>query len=251
MTQFLISVKNLAETGLVLEVGVDIIDLKDPSVGALGALDLKLTEKIVKLVDKKTITSATVGEHHQSLLALTESIQERANLAVDIIKIAVGPLFNDSEFVHQMRKLTSTGIRLVAVFFAEQPLNYSLLEHLQSAGFFGAMLDTQNKHKNLLQSSNLDTLKLFTKVCQQHELKSGLAGSLRIEHIQKLVGVSPYYIGFRGGACEGDLRDKHLSQKKINELKLMLLECNKRKADSSNLVQTSLHIQKSLSIVLR
>ena len=117
MTQLLISVKNLAETAFVLEVGVDIIDLKDPSVGALGALDLELTAQIVKLVDKKTITSATVGEHHQTLLELTQAIQACADLGVDIIKIAVGSLFKDDEFVPEMCKLTSQGIQVVAVFF--------------------------------------------------------------------------------------------------------------------------------------
>lgn len=249
MTQLLISVKNLAETALVLEAGVDIVDLKDPSVGALGALDLELTAQIVKLVDKKANTSATVGEFHQSLMALIEAIQARADLGVDIIKVAVGPLFHDSEFVHQMRELTRSGVQLVAVFFADEPFNHGLMEQLQSAGFYGAMLDTQNKHKNLLQSCNLDDLQLFTKVCQQRELKSGLAGSLRIAHIQKLAEVSPNYIGFRGGACEGDLRNQHLSQQKIDEIKSMLFECNKLEADRPALVQTALHSQTSLSIV--
>lgn len=249
MTQLLISVKNLAETELVLEAGVDIVDLKEPSVGALGALDLELTEQIVKLVDKKTITSATVGENHQTLLELTQATQARADLGVDIIKIAVGPLFNSSEFISQTQKLTSTGIRLVAVFFADETIDHSLVAKLKTAGFYGAMLDTQNKHKNLLQNFSQDGLQLFTKACQQHELKSGLAGSLRVTHIKELLENSPDYIGFRGGACEGDLRNQHLSQQKINDLKSMLFECNKIKADRPTLVQTPLHSQTSLSIV--
>ena len=112
------------------------------------------------------------------------------------------------------------------------------------------MLDTQVKHKNLIQNCKIDFLQSFIKACQQHELKSGLAGSLRLEHIQKLVEMSPDYIGFRGGACEGGLRNQHLSQQKINELKLMLFECNKLKLDRPALVQTPLHSQTSFSIVI-
>ena len=40
MTQLLISVKNVKETLIALDAGVDIIDLKDPDNGALGALDV-------------------------------------------------------------------------------------------------------------------------------------------------------------------------------------------------------------------
>ena len=38
MTQLLVSVKNSEEAMLVLAAGVDIIDLKDPSMGALGEI---------------------------------------------------------------------------------------------------------------------------------------------------------------------------------------------------------------------
>ena len=37
MTQLLVSVKNVEETFIALDAGVDIIDLKDPANGALGA----------------------------------------------------------------------------------------------------------------------------------------------------------------------------------------------------------------------
>ena len=39
MTRFLVSVRDVAETETALAAGADIIDLKDPAKGALGALD--------------------------------------------------------------------------------------------------------------------------------------------------------------------------------------------------------------------
>ena len=70
MTQLLISIKNAQEAKLALASGVDIIDLKDPNIGALGALDLATTKVIVDLVNGRAIVSATVGEQHSSLSEL-------------------------------------------------------------------------------------------------------------------------------------------------------------------------------------
>ena len=249
MTQLLVSVKNLAETALVLAEGVDIIDLKDPNVGALGALDLALTEQIVHLVNHQVMISATVGEQHQTLAALKKAIEARATIGVDIIKIAAGPLFKLPEFIDCMRQLTNAGIQLVAVFFADEKYEAGLLAQLQVAGFYGAMLDTQDKQKNLLQNFDQNGLHLFTQQCLQHALKSGLAGSLRVEHIRALHEMSPTYLGFRGGACEGDLRRQSLSSQKLAELKSVLFECNKIKAQKPVLPQTALHTHTRLSIV--
>ena len=98
MTQLLISVKNLQEANIALAVGVDIIDLKDPNVGALGALDLDVTKEIVHLVNGYKLISATVGEQHTSIDELMFDIQVRADVGVDIIKVAVSDLFQAADF---------------------------------------------------------------------------------------------------------------------------------------------------------
>lgn len=50
MTQLLISVKNVEEALIALNCGVDIIDLKDPNIGALGALNLDTSQQILQKV---------------------------------------------------------------------------------------------------------------------------------------------------------------------------------------------------------
>ena len=62
MTQLLISVTSLDEAQMALENGADIIDLKDPSAGALGALPVELITSIVSFVNKQKLTSATIGD---------------------------------------------------------------------------------------------------------------------------------------------------------------------------------------------
>jgi (5-formylfuran-3-yl)methyl phosphate synthase len=250
MTQLLISVNNLQETAVALAAGVDIIDLKDPNIGALGALDLATSREIVRLVDAKALTSATVGEHHSSLAALVNAIEARAEIGVDIIKMVVSPLFAEPLFVKEMRRISDAGHRLVAVFFADEDVDFDLLLRLQEARFYGAMLDTKNKQKNLLTSVDEQDLRRFTQLCSQHGLKSGLAGSLRLEDVPYLLAISPTYIGFRGGVCTNNLRTENLSALKVANLKTMLFKCNKNKALAQNNDQTALHTYVSLSIVV-
>ena len=62
MTGMLASVTSLAEAKVLLQEGIDILDLKDPNNGALGALDTALIKDIVEVVDGVVTTSATIGD---------------------------------------------------------------------------------------------------------------------------------------------------------------------------------------------
>ena len=220
MTQLLISVKNVAEALIALDAGADIIDLKDPNIGALGALDEVLSLQIVHVINGRATISATIGEQHASLNALIASIEARAELGVDIIKIAVPKFFNEPEFLIKITQLTNNGIKIVAVLFADEPIELSLLDKCQQMGFFGAMLDTNNKQQNLLQVQSQSDLQMFTQKCNLHQLQCGFAGSLRPQDIADLINFNPTFIGFRGGVCENNLRISVLSRSKVLEVKI-------------------------------
>ena len=252
MTQLLISVKNVEEALIALTQGVDIIDLKDPEVGALGALDIDTTAQILQLIQQhrhissnqtNVLTSATVGENHANLNTLFSAISARAKMGIDLIKIAVSgkifdenladnwisqPIFNRVGVNPQvMTNFELFNVKLVAVFFADQLIDFSLLEKLKGAGFYGAMLDTSMKHQNLLDICTKQTLQNFTQTCHKNDLESGLAGSLKPQHIEYLMDIKPRYVGFRGGVCEGEVRKNALAPHKIIHVKKLLHEHNK------------------------
>lgn len=241
MTQLLISVKNMEEAMIALEANVDIIDLKDPNLGALGALDLDSTCEIVRQVNGRSLVSATVGELHTNINALVADIQLRANAGVDIVKIAVSELFYQVNFFDAISQLTKAGIKIVVVFFADETIDLELLPVLKNAGVYGAMLDTKNKHKNLLQVQSQQALQLFTKQCHQYQLKSGLAGSLQPQHIDQLVKTNPTYIGFRGGVCDNLQRESALSQVKVHETISMLRNDNRNRMEGRLILGLALH----------
>lgn len=248
MTQLLISVKDAEEALIALDAGVDIIDLKDPNVGALGALDLDTSLQILQKVQQYkqlsphralSLTSATVGEGHASLDALLKEIEIRVKMGVDIIKITASDLFNNTDCPIDIAQ--SQYIKLIAVFFADQPMDLTLLEKLKISGFYGAMIDTHKKQQNLLEICTLSILQNFTQVCKENGLESGLAGSLKPQHIESLVAINPSYIGFRGGVCESESRVNRLIHHKIVDVKEMLQEHNKIKSKAQVSLSLALH----------
>ena len=235
MTQLLISVKNVEEASIALDAGVDIIDLKDPDNGALGALDIVTSAKIIQAISGAAIVSATAGEHHATISDLILDIKTRVEIGVGIIKIAVSSLFYEANFTIEMAELTNKNankganksVKIVAVFFADEKIDMNLLKKIQQMGFFGVMLDTKFKQQNLLQVQTESELQIFTQKCNQLQLQCGFAGSLKSQHIAKLIKFNPTYIGFRGGVCVNNVRISPLLPSKVLEVKNMLHKHNK------------------------
>ena len=180
-----------------------------------------------------------------SVNALVNDIQDRVNAGVDIIKIAVSDLFQATDFYQKISIFTQAGVKIVVIFFADEIINLDLLPvlipKLKSAGFYGAMLDTKNKQKNLLQVQSKAVLHLFTHKCHHYQLKSGLAGSLQPQHIDNLIETSATYIGFRGGVCENSQRTSALSGVKLIALVNMLRNGNKNHIKAQLILGLALH----------
>ena len=62
MTALLASVTDLQEARMALEAGANIIDLKDPARGALGAVSNDIQQSVTRFVDRRRLVSATVGD---------------------------------------------------------------------------------------------------------------------------------------------------------------------------------------------
>jgi (5-formylfuran-3-yl)methyl phosphate synthase len=228
MTKLLISVKNVEEAKLALQAGADFIDLKDPTVGALGNLDDELSSEIIKSINKKALVSATVGENHSVQTALLEAIDKKVDIDVDIVKLALSKFFDDELFLQALKnRICSKNIKLVAVMFADEEVDFNWISKLAKLGFYGVMLDTNNKSKNLLCSMSVEKIQSFVKNCEINGLQSGLAGSLRVEYIGDLTVYSPSYLGFRSGVCLNQQRESILQLELVKSVKNQLYKHNK------------------------
>ncbi len=228
MTQLLISVTSVEEAQIALAHGADFIDLKDPSKGALGALPLSTIQEVVAFVHLydihgKRLTSATIGDLPMQPELIIDKVVTLAASKVDIIKIG---FFEESDYqscLDVLKVITKTGIKLIAVLFAEFKYPLGLIKSIKDAGFYGVMIDTAQKNgTTFLDYYSQDDMRNFVEQLQAQDLIFGLAGSLNIQHVAKVKLFNPGYIGFRGGVCVENQRKLSLDADKITAIRKML-----------------------------
>lgn len=225
MTGMLASVNSQQEARLALAMDVDIIDLKQPSLGALGALDIDLIKAIVSDIAGACPISATIGDLVVQPDIVFNAVEAMVNTGVDYVKIGFFPggdwqatlqkLHSQTEFWTRHRKT-----RLIAVLFADTQPDLTIISDFKHHGFSGVMLDTMDKQKgSLTQLMTSPTIAQFVKLAQHEQLLCGLAGSLKIEDIAPLLAFQPDYLGFRGALCRQHDRTAQLNQSAILDIK--------------------------------
>ena len=200
----LASVADLTELELALAGGVDVLDLKDPLAGALGAWPLPELRAAVRLAAGRVPVSATVGDLPPEPPALAAAARATAATEVDIVKLGFFAGGHHRALATALQPVAAEGIRLVAVLMADQEPDLELAGTLSRAGFWGVMLDTADKAAgHLLRHQPVAALTRFLAEARGHGLVAGLAGSLRLEDIDLLAPLRPDYLGFRGALCRG------------------------------------------------
>lgn len=216
MANMLASVNCLAEALTALAAGVDIIDLKQPAAGALGALAFSDIREIVAHIAGRCPISATIGDLSLQPEIVYPAVAEIATTGVDYIKIGFFPGGDPLAVIASLRPLCDDQA-LIAVLFADAEPDFALLPDLKLAGFTGVMLDTQHKHAgSLLQLLSPATLSEFVNQARNLSLLTGLAGSLRLQDIPELKQLAADYLGFRGALCQQQHRVNALDPKAVH-----------------------------------
>ena len=216
MTGMLASVKNLVEAEFVFNAKVDIIDLKQPEFGALGALPVELVTEIVEKINGRCPVSATVGDLPMNAEIIFNAVSEMAKTGVDFVKIG---FFPDGDWISIVQKLggLTENTKLIVVLFADTKPDFSIIPELKKANFVGVMLDTMHKQNgSLTEVMSKETIAKFVELTKKEALICGLAGSLRLENITELLPFDADYLGFRGALCN--------QHNRVGELDLNALE---------------------------
>ena len=201
MTLFLASVRDEAEADIALGAGADIIDLKDPAQGALGAVDLEATRRIVSFVAGRVPISATIGDLPMHQGTIRDAVIEHAKCGVDYVKLGLFPGEDPPGCLEELRPLAGH-IRLIVVLFADSLPAFDAVAAAADMGAAGIMLDTADKGAGSLRS-HLDARELadFVARARAQGLMVGLAGSLKSTDVPELLTFSPDLLGFRGALC--------------------------------------------------
>jgi uncharacterized protein (UPF0264 family) len=209
VTRFLASIASVQELPAVLGGGADLIDVKDPATGALGAADLDTIRAVVAKVGGRKPVSATLGDLPMRPELLVTAARRTAMAGVDFVKAGIFPDTDSERCVAALGAVAAEGVRLVAVLFADRAPDFRLLDDMAAAGFAGAMLDTAGKSEGALPDHlPPERLRAFVQRARSLGLMTGLAGSLRVEHVATLAALEPDYLGFRGALCPGARGDR-------------------------------------------
>jgi (5-formylfuran-3-yl)methyl phosphate synthase len=210
MTLMLASVTDVAEAEIAIVEGADIIDLKDPTEGPLGALPFESVRAIVAAVGGRRAVSAVAGNLKMNPELLRATAEGLAATGVDYVKLGFFPSDAAAACIDALQPLAGR-VHLIAVLFADLPSDLTLLRRFAAANFAGVMLDTANKGKGrLIQHMDIAGLKHFVEAARDVTLVAGLAGSLEPPDVSRLLLLDPGFLGFRGALCAGRDRTARL-----------------------------------------
>lgn len=230
--RLLVSVRDAEEAALAFGAGADLVDAKDPTNGALGALPAASVRAILARLRGGVATSAVAGEPDSDEV-LCASVAGMAATGVDYVKVA---LPSHASVAALVRASESAPGRLIGVLFAEdcagnEDLAPAIAARLSSAGWRGLMIDTRGKtDRRLPDLLPARALAAFVEGCRAQGLLSGLAGSLALADIPALAALGPGYLGFRGGLCAGADRRGALDPDRIAEAARLLRASGRRDA---------------------
>jgi (5-formylfuran-3-yl)methyl phosphate synthase len=220
MTGMLASVGTLEEAEQVLRTGANIIDLKAPAAGALGALPTGDVKAIVQRIGGQRPVSATIGDLPLIPATVADAVAAMAATGVDFIKIGFFPGGDPRSSIAALGESINNGARLVAVLFADQNPELAMIAKLAAADFTGVMLDTMDKQQGSLRHiCPPDTLHSFVAEAKAHSLLCGLAGSLGAQDIAPLLELAPDYLGFRGALCHQNQRTNGLDRAAVERIR--------------------------------
>ena len=223
MTAILTSVRNLAEACEAAAAGADLIDLKEPSDGALGAVDLAEIRRIVPVLRARWPNrpiSATIGDlpadaHTERRLR----VQAVARCGVDYVKAGIAPGLHASAAIDSLCSLDAA---IVPVFLGDDGIDLALINYAAQRGMAGVMVDTADKTRgSLLAHADVDALAGLVAIAVRHGCLSGIAGSLRLQDAALLQQLAPDFAGFRGALCTGN-RQGRFDAAKLVELRRAL-----------------------------
>jgi uncharacterized protein (UPF0264 family) len=229
--KLLISPQNLKEAQETILGGADIIDVKNPQEGPLGASYPWVIKQIVEATPKNLEVSCTLGEAPSVPGSISLAALGAASLGVNYVKVGLSGVRTVQEAtvllgnVCRAVKTFNPEIKVAATGYADHQRAESIDHMLVLKAAFEsevdvAMIDTAVKDgKRLFDFLATDQLQAFIDSAHEHGLKAALAGSLKKEDLPKIYLLGADIAGLRGAACNNSNRlTGYITREKVHDL---------------------------------
>lgn len=229
--ELLVSAINLEEAKEAVKGGADILDVKNPKEGSLGANFPWVIREISDYAENMII-STTIGDVPYKPGTVSLAALGSAVSGSNYVKVGLYGPKNYDEAVDVMNAVTKTihdyddSITVVACGYADaykvgSVESGQIPEVAHDTGCDIAMLDTYVKDGHRLTDHlNKNQLKDFVDKSHDYNLKVALAGSVNEGDVQLLEDINCDIMGVRGCVCTGGDRDKGtINQELVRKLK--------------------------------
>jgi uncharacterized protein (UPF0264 family) len=229
--KLLISPTNQAEALEAIAGGADIIDVKNPNEGALGANYPWVIKEIKQVTPKGVEVSCTLGDAPNLPGSMALAALGAASLDVDYVKVGLYGVKTVSEAVFLLRQVNRAAkdccptIKVAAAGYADAKkigsIEPSLIPEIaREAQVDVAMLDTAVKDgSNLLNQVSNEQLQAFIDSTHGYGLQAALAGSLRKQDLPVILNLGADIAGLRGAACTNNDRNRgYIKRELVQEL---------------------------------
>nr|WP_255666653.1 (5-formylfuran-3-yl)methyl phosphate synthase [Halanaerobium polyolivorans] len=228
--KLLISVESIAEAKKIKNSNFDILDIKNPQEGSLG-VNFPHVIKGIRDEFPDFPLSAAGGDLPELPGLVSQVAFGLAHLNLDYIKLGLYGLQDFEAALNILREAkravemsNAKNTKIIAAAYAdfreENTFSPFLLNELAAeTRIDGVMIDTLNKKdKNLFSFLKEKELKTFVNDAKKFNLITALAGSLKVNDLDKFQNIEADIIGFRGAVCKNDDRSAEISPEKIDSL---------------------------------
>ena len=228
--RLLVSVIDADEARVAVDAGVDIVDVKNPAEGSLGAPAPGVIERVREVVPPEHPVSAAIGDlpNLPGTAALAALGAARSGAAY--VKVGLWGTSTTDEAVAVLRAVRDAldgGAAVIAAAYADAervpggPLPPgAVVAAAQSAGVGGCLLDTALKDgRGLFEWLTPEALAALVAEGHAADLEMALAGALHADDLSVVRGTGADIAGVRSAACRDGRRTEPLDAERIERLR--------------------------------
>ena len=231
MTGLLVSVRNEDEARLALAGGADLIDVKEPEHGSLGAAEPAVWQAVLEVVAGRLPESVALGELRQiSAPPDGRRLAGCRYAKVGLAGCGAWPAWPQRwrECFQQLpRSVTPVAVVYADWVVAGAPAPADVIEHAARSRCGAVLVDTYEKRSgDLFSHLTLAALSAWVQEIRRHGLQVVLGGSLGPSSMQRALQAGPDYVAVRGAACEG-LRTGVIVERLVRDLAVLVKPPNR------------------------
>jgi uncharacterized protein (UPF0264 family) len=227
--RLLVSVVDVDEARAAATAGADIVDVKNPAEGSLGAPPPAVIKGVRAAVPAELPVSAAIGDMPNLPGTAALAALGAARSGATFVKVGLWGVSTEADAVALLRTVREAvpGAMVVAGAYADAqrvahaPLAPGLLPHVaRAAGADVCLLDTAVKDgRGLLDFLSPDALASLVDEAHAAGLQLALAGALRAEDLPMLAATGADIAGVRSAACGDDRRSGPLEPARVRALR--------------------------------